>query len=315
MQGFHVIAVALIAGLFADNQASSGVPQSVRSEWIELQRGLVGLTGRFQYKRTVTPDREDKPISDRIYEFATTDDGVLIREFGSKDDGVLVTAANAQYAFEVNRRDQNAGFELKQLRTKELTMLSMRIRDTFEPFLFAGFEICGKSMPDLVSSERFKVQSLTEDTENKKAKLVFTYARQDAKSETAMTGGIVVFATSKHWAIESFDCTTIWGRMVGTVEYQDVNGLFVPRAYDIRSYGDSDTSEVRELYEMQGISKLTGTAPVWLEDYGLSAPTLKVGRIEGSTRWLLFLANIVLVTGLLGAYYILRVRPKRANRL
>lgn len=282
------------------------MPSRALQGWEKLQGGLTGVGGKFRHISSISDGSTTTTQIDQILEFGTTRDGVFLKD---DTNGLIgIAAANSQYAFQANRPIKDKEFELDLYRTnKQAIGVRKRVCDYFEPFLFAGFEISGKTMPAFAASQEFSLVSLEEDTDRKTATATFKYGSPKSSPDTAVTGGTVTFATDKYWAIESFNCTTVWGRMEGTVKYREFNGMPIPAVYETRSYPTSDSKVGNTRYELLEIAELQrGKEPIYLENYGLMAPPPKIGvQQSGSRIW--FWVCSVIVLGI-AAYIALRRR-------
>lgn len=249
------------------------IPKEAFEGWRRLADVASNVKGKYEYQRTVTVMGEQKVSTREIVSFETSDRGALVSETSGGKTEIL--ALNADYAFYIDRESADRPFELRHYwPAKEAEQLRMHIHDQFEPFLFAGFEIVGKKMPEMVGEKRFTLRSLVNDEKQRIATLEFSYAREE--KDTAITGGVVRFLTNRDWAIDSYECPAFWGRSVGKVRYKAFEGSWIPEHYEQRSYGDKDGSEVVETYKLIEIGKLSdGKAKVALEDYGLNKPDSK----------------------------------------
>ena len=231
------------------------------------------------------------------------------------DGKVEVAAVNLKYGFTAVEKDHDHSFELGQYRTGKLTQrIENEIRDSFEPFLFSGFEICGKTMSELVKSPYFKLGSLTFDADHRLATLTFEYAPPDKSRDTAITGGTVVFDSQNEWNIQSFDCKTVWGSIDGKVDYTKSDGELVPSAFVTQMHGTADSSLSIDRYTLSefGAVHEGDEAPVHLKDYGLPSPESlrSVPISQRSIPW--FLVGNVAFIGILVAGY-LATRSKLAR--
>lgn len=257
-----------------DDPSTPAIPEKVIKEWKNLPEKLTGWRGRLVTTRTAAADGKVQQRTVREREFGITSSGVFLKE--TQKGQCSVQVAGIESAFAVHQDEPEGVFKLRLFDNKNgprAQVIRERTLDTVEPVLFAGFEVCGKMLPDLVGSPHFTLKSLSEDKSQKTATLTFEYSPPEKQRDTAIAGGSIQFQTEPSWLIKSYDCPTFWGRMKGAVEYREIDGTRIPARTDVVSLGkDAGTYSV-DHNEITGIERLEDArAPLHLADYGLQTP-------------------------------------------
>lgn len=287
------------------------VPESAISGWNVLRSAVdTPLRGTIRTRRVVRTENAEGRTEDSAFEFAASGSEMVVRRL--LKDGVEVTASNASYIFDAKSKSDDGPFELGDIRRGvNFQSLDQHVRDSWEPFLFSGFEIFAKTMPELVSSDGFALQALDIDETEKSAKMTFQYTSSNRPPDTAITGGAITFDTSRFWAIRNYECTTIWGRVEGTIEYQPFGECVIPKSTEQIMRGDVNRSETVETFVLENIEQLPHDVklPVHLEDYGLREPATSL-QTARSGRWPIFWLNAVLVSIVAVLFWYFRRRQR-----
>jgi hypothetical protein len=281
-----------------DGASANEVMKSATEAWANIarqERVTGNVQGKFQYRRVATIGGELKKDETYMVEWGSNRKGMYLKR--SAGDDIRLVAFNPDYLFDATRTSGESGYLLGNLRRGEGNRrVEVAVRDSWEPFLFSGFEIVNAKLPDLVADPGFKLLSFDRDEAQKTATMVFEFARDGSAVETSLTGGLIVLDTGRNWAISRYECPTMWGRMEGEVRYSQSESDAVPEVCRRVMYGSADDSVIEEVFELKELRPLAAdeAVPVSLADYGLSAPSVEVAQGSHLGRWMLLLNGVLL---------------------